>query len=443
MTDSVPPPPHRPDAPGTPPTGPAPTGTPHTGPAPATSGGTGPPPPGSAGNPASPAGQYPSGPPLQPQQPAVTDQPAAFGAPVGGPPPGPTPAGGPPPDWYPDPERPKGLRYWDGEGWTEHRHIHVDRAPSGLPRIGDGFGQWIQGITDNLKHSALMLLALPVPGFLLIIFGAWVGLRNLGFETGTDFRGNTTVDDVTLPGAGSFVVGGLLCVLGMFMVMLFRVASIRMMWDAHAQQPVSFSGAIRALAGRPGRVIFGYLWPVILYVASFVAVFALAAITPAFLLLLLLAIPLFIWLIPYLGMYEVAIAAGPKGESPVSGARRLVRGRWGPIAGRVLLAGIAAAIGGSAVNWGASLALTPITAGVGDSAVEFSTTPTGFEVMRDGVPTDSFRVAEVVPATLAVVSLAIFAIVYGVSTGLQYLFSASANANMAAHIETIDGAPAR
>ena len=28
----------------------------------------------------------------------------------------PTPA-----DWYPDPENPAGLRYWDGIAWTEHR----------------------------------------------------------------------------------------------------------------------------------------------------------------------------------------------------------------------------------------------------------------------------------------------------------------------------------
>jgi hypothetical protein len=28
----------------------------------------------------------------------------------------------PPADWYPDPEVPGQMRYWDGSAWTQHRH---------------------------------------------------------------------------------------------------------------------------------------------------------------------------------------------------------------------------------------------------------------------------------------------------------------------------------
>lgn len=31
--------------------------------------------------------------------------------------------------WYPDPERPGGLRWWDGSGWTDHREL-ADPAPA-------------------------------------------------------------------------------------------------------------------------------------------------------------------------------------------------------------------------------------------------------------------------------------------------------------------------
>ncbi|HYO01857.1 MAG TPA: DUF2510 domain-containing protein [Mycobacterium sp.] len=39
----------------------------------------------------------------------------------------PTPA-----DWYPDPENPAGLRYWDGTSWTEHR---LPAAPAAEPVV--------------------------------------------------------------------------------------------------------------------------------------------------------------------------------------------------------------------------------------------------------------------------------------------------------------------
>ena len=40
----------------------------------------------------------------------------------------PTPA-----DWYPDPEVPGGLRYWDGSSWTEHRTPPAEPAAPSEP----------------------------------------------------------------------------------------------------------------------------------------------------------------------------------------------------------------------------------------------------------------------------------------------------------------------
>lgn len=53
-----------------------------------------------------------------PTQPFVTPAPAAPAAPA----PAPAPAAAlPPAGWYPDPGRPGGQRYWDGQQWTEHQ----------------------------------------------------------------------------------------------------------------------------------------------------------------------------------------------------------------------------------------------------------------------------------------------------------------------------------
>lgn len=343
----------------------------------------------------------------------------------------------PAPDWYPDPERPNGLRYWDGNAWTDHRHSNVERAPSGLPKIGDGFGQWIAAITNNLKQVALLTLALSLPGMVLMLGGMWIAIRQFGFDTRTD--------TVEAPPTAMIVVGGLLFLLGIVLSLFFRVAMTRLMWDAHTEQPISAMGAAKAVAGRLGRVLVGYGVPFIAYLAVVGGIIALAVFAgPVALVLLVLLLPLGIWLFPYLGMYEVAIAAGPRGESPFAGARRFVRGRWGAIAGRTLLASIAASVGGSMMNSGASVALVPLTSGMGSSAVEMETLPNGdIDLLRNGVPVDEFQISELFPTGLLIASLLIFAVVYGISTGLQHSFNASALTHMATEVEELDGTQSR
>ena len=65
--------------------------------------------------------------PAQTPQPQIFEQPAssepqAFATPAPAAPTPPAPAAAlPPAGWYPDPGRPGGQRYWDGQQWTEHQ----------------------------------------------------------------------------------------------------------------------------------------------------------------------------------------------------------------------------------------------------------------------------------------------------------------------------------
>jgi uncharacterized protein DUF2510/uncharacterized protein DUF4352 len=66
----------------------------------------------------------------------------------------PTPA-----DWYPDPENPAGLRYWDGNGWTEHRapaqphQQPVNEQPTADPQGAEGSPRGAHRAPDETQQE--------------------------------------------------------------------------------------------------------------------------------------------------------------------------------------------------------------------------------------------------------------------------------------------------
>jgi len=48
----------------------------------------------------------------------------------------------PPAGWFPDPEDPANLRYWDGSAWTDHRHPAEPAAPAAAPAAASATPQF-------------------------------------------------------------------------------------------------------------------------------------------------------------------------------------------------------------------------------------------------------------------------------------------------------------
>lgn len=136
----------------------------------------------------------------------------------------------PPADWYPDPEQPGQLRYWDGTQWTDHRAPGTG-APATQPtqpawgeQPTPAWGQpapWGAAApatstgTNGLAITSLIIAVLSfflafvmvgaVGGVIAVVLGV-VGLRQVNASGGTQGGRGLAVSGIVI-GALSIVLG--------------------------------------------------------------------------------------------------------------------------------------------------------------------------------------------------------------------------------------------
>lgn len=264
----------------------------------------------------------------------------------------------PPAGWYDDPENPAVYRYWDGTVWTDHRS---PRTPP--PGAGGGTSPW-QLVPDafNLlgRHwRVLIAIALPFIALSVIALGLfYLGaggafepdideiidrFTDPGFDPTNDPEDDAFVDSIEFhPNAAVilvWLVGGLAWLLA---TMLGPVTMTVYLLGARAGRAPPVGETYRRSLRRLPRIIGVALLWTLAYFATIIGVVVVLVvstlITPFTLLVTIPAIvAAVIWLWPVATLAFTALVATPRGTPPARTAFNLVRGRWAPTAGRVLI----------------------------------------------------------------------------------------------------------
>ncbi|MBT8240241.1 MAG: DUF2510 domain-containing protein, partial [Acidimicrobiia bacterium] len=143
------------------------------------------------------------------------------------------PASPPPPGWYPDPQSPSMLRWWDGGQWTNDIRPADLGSPtpgpsagSRLRPVGDWMTETFRLLVNNAGALFTLMVVLVIPASLLSGIGTWFGVRNLVIIIDEDAPADQLPFEVEGLESLGLVVAGL--VLNFFLSIVFSIAGTRL-----------------------------------------------------------------------------------------------------------------------------------------------------------------------------------------------------------------------
>ncbi|MEM7339548.1 MAG: DUF2510 domain-containing protein [Actinomycetota bacterium] len=331
----------------------------------------------------------------------------------------------PVPGWYPDPNQPDQLRYWDGATWTDHTTpaapslqdqppyqappapgavppyaaTAAPPPPSGLGDIGEWLGGTFKVLISRVVPLIILMVVVPVVGLmaLAVVFSL--------FASSLEYNRITESFDGFRPEL--LVVAGVVGLVFALVSIVAWLAAYHQLYYGHADRNPSLRDSLQTALSRLPRTIGWGLLLVLIFLVVYAVIIGLivalavgaggdAAIALVVLLVVvgfLAAIPLAFWLYVRLGFLGAALAVAPRGTNPISASWSFSQGRFWPTLGRLLLLYLIVLGIGLAGNLVSQFTFVAVPSAI---EADFVTDPvTGdldFEI--DGRPVDSFDVID-------------------------------------------------